>query len=237
MGIKEGRLDDSSDIYDKNRKDKITKDKFKNMTFNEKLHFIWFYYGKIIIGAAILLAAILFMTFVMKEDDNDSTFTCTLINGIYLNPDTSEQYLEDFHDYLVNSDTYTGDTNIKRMYFKSYTDSIDDMVMLSYEEDNAYVDVMVMQKDTFISYGENGKLANLKEVLPAELYDKVKDKIVTAKDISTGKVVECGIELGDDVELYNENGEPQENTVLSIMTYTKHMDAAVEYIKFISEGN
>ena len=82
-------------------------------------------------------------------------------------------------------------------------------------------------------YASNGAFLNLEEVLPADLWDMVKDDVYMAKD-ENGNSFPAAISL-DDSYFHEKTGTQMEEAYFSLINNSTRTDTAFEFLRYLYE--
>ena len=152
--------------------------KIKDMTFKEKVSYIWYYYKVIIIVAAAVIVAVAFGIQNIRENQKPTCLYAVFINSNF-NYDTTNT-LEDDYIRVMDVDTsrehlfITFDINLNPDYF--------DTVALAYQQKlvslctSGELDVQIGPVGIMESSADCGNYANLMEFLPADLIAELEDR-------------------------------------------------------------
>ena len=173
--------------------------KLKKMSFRDKLWYIWEYYKiHMLIGCVIL-----FFLYALGTIFYQKSFTTQLFFIVMNDRSGSEA---DYEGLANEFKTRMG-------YGKKDKVEVDSSLYISFEESTSQLDYASLAKvtaivaskdlDVLISdspavehYASNGAFLNLEEVLPADLWDMVKDDVYMAKD-ENGNSFPAAISLDD----------------------------------------
>jgi len=94
------------------------------------------------------------------------------------------------------------------------------------------LDVMIGKPDTIDHFGEMGGFVDLKELLPADVYDKAKENFYFVINQETGEKAACGILIGN-TDFCKKTGLIIDDPILAVMSNSTHTDTAVELIRYV----
>ena len=216
-------------------------EKLKKMTFKEKLSYIWSYYKvTIIITIGFIALAVSLGKVVYRNIKYDSVFHCAMVNNM-LSIAQEEYIREEFGNYInidKEHETLTFDSGYMFMWdSSSYSDTnYTSRMKVASALAAQVIDIFVADKTYMISAAPEGQLYDLKEVLPADIYAAVEDKLFYTAG-------EDGVERAYAVDLsssrYTYINDP-ENGILypeppyyGIVINTEHLETSIEFLKFI----
>ena len=192
--------------------------KLKKMSFRDKLWYIWEYYKiHMLIGCVIL-----FFLYALGTIFYQKSFTTQLFFIVMNDRSGSEA---DYEGLANEFKTRMG-------YGKKDKVEVDSSLYISFEESTSQLDYASLAKvtaivaskdlDVLISdspavehYASNGAFLNLEEVLPADLWDMVKDDVYMAKD-ENGNSFPAAISL-DDSYFHEKTGTQMEEAYFSLI--------------------
>ena len=210
--------------------------KLKKMSFRDKLWYIWEYYKiHMLIGCVILF------------------FLYALGTIFYQKIFTSQLFFIVMNDRSGSEADYEGLANefkTRMGYGKKDKVEVDSSLYISFEESTSQLDYASLAKvtaivaskdlDVLISdspavehYASNGAFLNLEEVLPADLWDMVKDDVYMAKD-ENGNSFPAAISL-DDSYFHEKTGTQMEEAYFSLINNSTRTDTAFEFLRYLYE--
>lgn len=214
--------------------------KLKEMPFKDKIWYIWEYYKFPIIGTVIAVFMVVSIGSAMYNNRFDTALSCVVLNSRYDTEALSvDQYFnEGFREYIALDE----DSKIEVDYSMSPTFDESAMSQYSYAElakltamiSSKELDVMIGKPDVIDHYGSMDGFLNLEEVLPADLYEQVKDNLYPITNPETGVTSLCGLRIGD-TTFSEKTGLILDDPILTIMSNTAHTDTAVQLVRYIFE--
>ena len=210
--------------------------KLKKMSFRDKLWYIWEYYKiHMLIGCVIL-----FFLYALGTIFYQKSFTTQLFFIVMNDRSGSEA---DYEGLANEFKTRMG-------YGKKDKVEVDSSLYISFEESTSQLDYASSAKvtaivaskdlDVLISdspavehYASNGAFLNLEEVLPADLWDMVKDDVYMAKD-ENGNSFPAAISL-DDSYFHEKTGTQMEEAYFSLINNSTRTDTAFEFLRYLYE--
>lgn len=233
--VKKSRLDADSEIYNKNRSDKLEEGQFKAMSAKDKfLHFKEYYLSYVLIILAIIIILVYVFVSIRKKDSQKDTFYCAMLDGLQLNHETMESLPEEFSDYLKNNTDYDGYIDKDSTYFEIFYATFTDDIRIDGFFDKKKFDVLILREKAFKNYCASKTIMDLSTVLPDELLKEIDSRIIYAIDNETGESIPYGILLDDiKYEFQDGAGDAVDPPILTIPVCTTRTDAAVHFIEFI----
>ncbi|MBT9777174.1 hypothetical protein GPL15_11740 [Clostridium sp. MCC353] len=173
------------------------REKLRNMTFKDKIWYIWEYYKFFIIGIVCTVGILISVGTTIYSNRFDTALYCVVINNRTTEAGNQDQVLEELKDYLNLSDVreIVYDTSM----FISYGENTNELGYATMAKISALVasrelDIMIADKDSIDNYAKLGGMTDLEEALPADLYEKVKDRIYYT-DNEEGQKQPCAVSL------------------------------------------
>ncbi|WP_235839112.1 hypothetical protein [Clostridium sp. Marseille-P2415] len=225
---------------DKNFKDILQEErsKLKDMSFKNKLWYIWEYYKIPIISVVVAIVLISSIGSAIYNNRFETAMSCIILNSRPAGEaDSVNDYFEQgFRQYIG----LEADKEIDVDYSMSLTFDESSMSEFTYAElakitamiSSKELDVMIGKQDTIDHYGAMGGFTDLKEVLPGNVYDKVKDHLYMVTNQETGERTACGILIGE-TDFCEKTGLIMDEPVLAIMSNSTHTDTCVELIRYV----
>lgn len=209
------------------------------MDFKQKLNYIWDYY-KWQIGAALIaltLAAIIIPSVI--ENRKEMTLYAVMLNSNL----KGQEYTSLMDDFTTAADI---DMSGKRITLdcSMYIDrnsgdagSMQNSQKLTALFASKTVDAIISDNDNFQFYAAQGCYFDLKELLPADVYEKYADYFVEAKITGSDNAAVYGISLKDSAILKEENAyEKKTEPIFSICVTSKQTDHAAAFLEYLLNG-
>jgi hypothetical protein len=207
------------------------------MTGKEKVSYIWEYYKLFIIAFVCACAFIIYMAGLFGRDLVDYRFYATMVAT---NADVGNDSA--FYDGFLD---YTGfDTRTDPVYFDNecYFDYSKNSAIGNtyYERLVTYIeagvnDVVIMDQDNLVSFGESGRLLDLDSESCISIKEKYGQYFVycTPSDEDYGSSqVAVGIDISDSV-LMTEYSLYDDSCALGIGEYSSHIDEVEMFLDYI----
>ena len=235
--------------------DKDSKELFNELSFKNKVVYIWDYYKWWFIGT--IIAAVLVVTFVRSYRENSKpVYIDVEFLNTYLGSDLDNPLEEDFiKEAGIDTNVY----NVSIGYDISLSNDVFDTTMLAYQERlvanyaAAELDVVVGPVDIMEGAANCDNYAHLDDILPQDLIDELKDREYEFYyfDPSKDEIEDyegedltpyfAGIYL-DDCSYLNNIGEygaygvaekEEDRVIFTIAANTQHAEQAVEFLRFL----
>lgn len=191
-------LGDDASIYSRT-KDTVTKDELKSMPFKQKIAYFKDYY---LVGLACLIAVAVFVIYMLYTSLINPS-RCVLTVAVL-----DDTFVSETEEMGASMKEFLGLERKKDYVGVSYYDTDDYQMNIAYMTiaGAGQLDLIVCSYDQFQKQANMGLLADMKELLPAETYDSLKDRMVTGHTIdadldgsitSVGDELEYGIDITD----------------------------------------
>lgn len=230
---KKTALDDDSLLYQK-RDDSFGKKDTSAMTGKEKAGYFKDYYLKtvlIVLAVAAVLGSVLYS---MLFNHQESILGIAFIDDACISEtEAFNEHLREFFE-LTDEGDYIDTTNYVLSEYGS-------QVRFTTLASAGSLDIIFGSEDCFKQYSQMGYFADLSEILPAELYEKIKDRIVMSSEVETdenGDITQTlpeapyGIDISQNA-LYKEYGGSDGKVIIGIVANTKQTENAVRLIEHL----
>ena len=233
--VKETKLGEEAEIYNRNRSDKLEEGQFKEMSFKDKWYYFKDYYLNYVIGLLIfILVTTYVITSMIHSNNTKDTFFCAMMEGVQLDEETTKALPESFCSYLTDQTDYKGYINAKHTTFSTFYTTIPDDIRLDGFYDQNKIDIFILRPESFTAYVANGSILDLSTVLSEEQLEALDSRIVFVIDPDTKEEMPYGILLDDISYQFQEGtGEKMAPPILTIATCTKRKKVAAYFIDFI----
>lgn len=230
---KKTALDDDSAIYQK-RDDSLGKKDTSSMNTVQKLGYFKDYYLKSVIVCLIILAILASLIYNMFFRHQVTVLSAAFVDNARildtaaLSSDLYQYYGLTRKDDFVDISNYDSNDYASQMKFTTLAAS-------------QSIDVFVFSEDEFRRYAGMDYFANLKKLLPADVYAQWKDKIVTASVVETDDddvVIDThpaepfGINISGSA-LYERYGGTGEDAILAVFANTEHTENIIRFLDYV----
>lgn len=232
---KKTTLDDDSIIYQK-RDDSLGKKDTSNLTFCGKLgYFKDYYLKKLIIGAALLIAAG-YLIYSMTIGRTQSVFSMVFLNNSYIydlegidRAITDFLAIEDKHDYAA----------VSNYDLEQHQENIAYMTQMS----SGTIDLVVCPEEYFETGCANGVFMDLSTFLPEEMYQALEDRIIegsAAVTDDTGGIVSYEDPLPHGIDIsgsarYKEFGGNEQKPILCVLANCENTENALKIVSWFTD--
>lgn len=228
---KQTKLDEHAELYQP-RKVQTEKEKLMDMSFKEKLSYLWEYYK---IHAAITVAVVALVIYIVYEivtPDINSQFYAAIINSA-VSSEAMDEYGDAFADYLqLDPTTQSVDLN-DQFYLSTASETAASMqqVLTTYIAAGE-VDVIIAPESDFKNYAYYGFVAKLSDELPTDVYSAFTDSFFISGTEEDSETNAYGIYL-DNSDLFKDIKYNGESYILGIVANYGHTDNTIEFIKYL----
>lgn len=228
---KETRLDENAVIYQP-RQELSEKQKLRDMSFQEKVTYLWEYYR---VHAAVTIAVIALIIYIIYEivtPDIKTQFYAAIIDNS-ISDQVWDQYGTSFGDYL-NLDPKTEDV---QMNYNFYLNSSGEYAMNMQQALSTYiaageVDVIIAPESAFKNYAYNGFMDKISDQIPTDLYASLTDYMFMSDTEEDPESNVYGIYLSD-TKLFRENANNTDPYILGILANSGHKQNAAEFLRML----
>lgn len=225
---------------DKTLKDSMReeRDKLKNMSVKDRLWYIWEYYKIPIIIAVVAVIFISSIGSAIYNNRFETALSCVIFNS---SPAGETDSVDDyFNQGFRQHIDLNEDAKIEVDYSMSPTFDESSMNEFTYAQlakitamiSSKSLDVMIGNPETIDHFGEMGGFVDLKEILPADVYDKLKEHLYFVTNQETGENTACGLLIGN-TDFCDKTGLIIDEPILTVMSNSTHTDTAVELIRYV----
>lgn len=228
---KQTKLDEQAEIYQP-RKVQTEKEKLREMSFEDKLSYLWEYYKVHAAITVAVLALIIYIVYEIVTPDVKPQFYAAIINSA-LPAETTKAYGDEFAKYL-ELDPKTQNVFLNdEFYFSTDSEMASSMQqVLSTYVAAGEIDVIIAPESDFANFAYYSYMAKLSDELPTDVYSTLTDNFYITDTEEDSEKAAYGIYL-DNSDLFKGlkyNGEPY---VLGIIQNYSHIDNTVEFIKYL----
>lgn len=228
---KQTKLNDDAAIYQP-RKEQKEKEKLKDMSFREKISYLWEYYRLHGFAVIITVIFVIYLFNTVLTPKPDLIFQAAIVN----NPIPTElldNYEITFGEY-INMDEETENV---RLNYQFYFNGPPDYAMNMRQALATFVmaqeiDVIIAPESEFNGYAEAGFSSRLSEQLPTDLYSALTDHFYMSAIEEDADEEVFGIYVTD-TKLFKENAFHNEPYILGIAANSKNKANAIEFIRFL----
>ncbi len=228
---KETRLDEDAVIYQPRQK-LTEKQKLKEMSFQDKLSYLWEYYR---IHAAVIIGVIALISYIIYE-----IITPNVENQLYVAVINNTISEEVWNQYSINTTEYLGlnlETEEIQLNYNFYLKSEDEYAMAMQQALTTYiaageVDVIIAPESTFKGYVYAGYFEKISNQLPTDLYTGLADYVFISDTEEVPEKNVYGIYLTD-TKLFSENANNTDPYVLGILVNAGNKENAAEFLRML----
>lgn len=212
---------------------KIEKEKLKNMSFQDKIWYIWEYYKFHIFGIIMVFVLLYVIGSSIYRSSFDTSLYCMYIN-IHTDQELNTDILtKDFHEYMGFTDKQLINTEST---FISYGDASTEYSYASMAKISALVasselDIMFCDRENFDHYAQLSGFLDLSQTLPEDLLALVEDRFIYANDES-GVSRPYGIDLSG-TRFAADSHMVTEPAIFSIVSNSKHIENDIALLRYI----
>lgn len=232
---KKTALDDDSLLYQK-RDDSLGKKDTSSLSPVQKLGYFRDYYLKAVIVGVIILAIAASLIYNMFFRHQYTALSVAFLNDARI-VDT-QALSQDLYQYygLTRADDFV---DIENYNMDDYTLQMKFATLVAAKS----IDAIVVSQEDFEYYAGLDYLIDLKQLLPADVYDKWKDRIVTGSVVDTddnGNVIKTypaapyGIDISD-CALFQNYEKIGDKAILGIVSNTERLDNVIYFLDYVAD--
>ena len=183
-------LGDDASIYSRT-KDTVTKEELKNLPFRQKIDYFKDYY---MVGLGCLIAAVIFIGYMLYTSVINPSKEVLMVSFL------DDVFVSETEEMGASLEDYIGMERKRDYVSVGYYDTDDYQTNMAYMTiaGARQLDLIICSYEDFQHQANLGILADMKEFLPAEMYDSLKDRMVTGHVVDqdvTGTITTIGDEL------------------------------------------
>ena len=194
---------------------------FKDLTFSEKIHYIWEYYKYFMLAAVLVIIAVVSFVISFQRNNYTTAFSMVIIDGKMTGYDTGteKERVECDYNYSLIPKLLDQDVSAsqQKIYTLASTGSID-----GYIASPDYIDYFSTDKEPF--------LTDLREVLTDKELETLAGKIIyyTKED---GTKIPIALDLTD-TKIKTETDFTMDNPCYGIVVTAPNLENAVAFIRY-----
>ncbi|SNX52715.1 ABC transporter substrate-binding protein [Thermoanaerobacterium sp. RBIITD] len=205
----------------------------KDMTFKEKIDYIWDYYKiHMIVGTVVLILVISFINSAINSKDYVFDFSML---GTTINLDKQSSF-----EYIVTKELLGTNPGKKQALVEFYMLSKGNNGKLQLDPPSTQklmvkiaageVSVMALDRDYFEIFAKQGVFTNLDNVKELNLNNLKTEKLGSTDKISAGTY---GIDIGSSNKYLDAIGYDYKDKIIAIVSNTKNKDLAIKFMKWL----
>lgn len=213
---------------------------FKQLSFKQKLTYIWDYYKLYFLFGAIFITLAVVSLPSMIENHKECVQYSVFLNTNIENQE-STNLMDNFTEYAgidMHNKRIILDTSMYIDREVTTAVSMQNSQKLTALFSSKTVDTIVSDEANFKFYAEQGCFYDLKDLLPADICEKYADCFIEATNINTGETHAYGFKLTDNTILNKEAAYNEEITpVFSICVTSSQVDNSIAFLNYLLSNN
>lgn len=212
------------------------KERVKQMSRRERFKYFWYYQWKWVALAVAVIAFLCYLGFTIYKNSFEEYVYVALVNCDITKSQQSQELME---GYAASRNVDTSQTpvsiNTKLSIPEEATGALsvaNSQTLQAYIETGDY-DVLIGNTWIIDGFASQGYLCDLKAQLPADLYEKVKDRLYEFT-YDNGETYAIGF-YSDDLpaitSLYTEDSRP----IIALPASSKSLDVGIDFIRYLYE--
>ncbi len=213
------------------------KTKLKNMSWKDRIWYIWEYYKFHMLAVAIVLFILYMIGNIIYNSTFEDRLSYVVINNNSMEPADFESFNQDFKDYMGygKKDRVSAEGSL----YIRHNDNANEMEYASMAKISALVasnalDMMIMDQLNADHYNQLDAFADLEQLLPDDLWQQVKDYAYYAPDES-GNEIACAIDINSTI-FPERTGVSITPCYLGVVKSSNRIDTVIQWIRFLLDG-
>lgn len=216
----------------------VEKGKFKQMSFQDKIWYLYEYYKFHFLGIiGVILLCCVIVTSIYNSTRETMLYTVVINNpnGMATNTDPLST---EFHEYMGFREK---DNTVAESMFIHYGDDATEYSYASMGKISALIasqdlDFMLCDDEVFEHYLPMDAFLDLEEVLPEDIWEVVKDRIIYTQTAETHETIASAIDLNG-TEFAERCAITMDPAYLSIITNTERLDNCIAMLRYMFDLN
>lgn len=215
---------------------KEQQEKLKDKSPQEKFKYFVYYYKFHVLIAITVVWFIIYAVSAIIENSKESSIYIALLNTSLTSFDETSLLTDYVESRSIDTDATPAvlDTSI------SFESVGDDLSLASFQKlmsllEVGELDVLVCEEWLIKEYSELGAYENLETLLPADLYEIVKENLYYAKN-ADGQEIPVAFYVNENAKIMQGNTYPEDaKPVLAISSTSTRKEQAVDFIRYLYE--
>ncbi len=228
---KQTKLSEDAAIYQQ-RQELSEKDKLKDMSFRNKISYLWEYYKFHALITLLVIGFAIYFIYHLVTPKVETELYAAIINNT-ISDEIWEQYQTEVSDYL-KLDPKTQDVIMNPAFYlngsSEYAMNMQTALVTYVAAGD--VDVMIAPESQFQQFTYKGFNDKLYDNLPTDLYSELTDYLYVTSTDEDPEESAYGIYLTD-TDLFSKNAENTDPYILGIITNSNHKNNAIEFIRML----
>lgn len=210
------------------------REKLKHMSAKDKVWYIWEYYKVHI----FILFVLIFIIYLIGNIFYNKTFTNQLyymvINNANISNTSFDEFNQEFKDYMNygKKDTIRTDGSVVIKHGDIASElEYGNMAKISAVVAVSELDIMICDQINIDHYNELDAFQDLEQILPDDLWQKVKGSAYYAKN-SQNQEIACAIDLNH-TKFTQKTGVQLDPCYFGVINNTQHIDTIISWLRFV----
>lgn len=215
----------------------IEKAKLSKMSVKEKIDYIWEYYKYWIIGITAFIVLLYGIVDAQIENSKPTYLYLTMVNSNMVSSGETT-LMDDFAEFAQIDQSKTKlnlDTSIQMKTDMSDEYSMNSSAKMFAQFAAKTIDATIMDKDMIEFFTDKDAFADLETILPADFYQKHKERFITGKD-SEGSQFICAMDISDS-KIFQETNSYAQTPYYSIIINSENQENSIHFLEYLYSEN
>ena len=211
------------------------KEKMKAKSKRERFQYFWYYHWKPIMLGVIGVCCVISLIFHFVEESKEPSIYAAMVNCNIYSADQTDLLSDYILSRKIDTDANPATLDVNLQMSEDRNDNIDvaNSQKLSAFFENGKIDVLIAPDWVMESCADQAYLANIESVLPKDLYEELKDRLIYHTYEDDGSVP-IAIYVGDidKISVLYEGGE---DPYFAIGNLSSRQDTAIDFLRYLLE--
>ncbi|MCI8951566.1 MAG: hypothetical protein HFG49_16340 [Lachnospiraceae bacterium] len=210
------------------------REKLKNMTWRNRIWYIWEYYKPHMLAVAGIFLVIYLIVNVIYRSTFETRLSYAVVNNTSMEPADLESFDQHFKDYMNygKKDVISSEASL----FMHHGDTANQLEYATMAKFSALVaskdlDLMITDQLNIDHYMTLDAFIDLKQLLPDELWQRIEDSVYYGVN-SNGQQVPCAIDLNDTF-FPEETGVEITPCYVGVISNSVRTDTVISWFRFV----
>lgn len=230
---KQTKLSENAEIY-KRREDKSEREKLREMSFKNKVGYLWEYYRLHAIAAISVIALLAYIIHIIITPKIETQLYVAMINNT-VDKQALDELQEDMTELLQLNTNRENIVINSNFYFNGNIDYEMNMrqVLVTYIASQD-IDILIAPESEFSNYAQNSFLYRLSDLLPTDIYSSLTDQFYLTGTVDDPTETVYGI-YASETGLFKDLAPSgfSDPYIIGVIANTRHQGNSVEFIRHL----
>lgn len=211
------------------------KEKMKEKSKWERFKYFWYYHWKVIMLCVIGVCCVISLIFHFVDESKEPSIYAAMVNCNIYSADQTDLLSDYVQSRGIDTDVNPATLDVNLQMYEDRNDNMDvaNSQKLTVYFEHGKIDVLIAPDWVIESCANQAHLANIESVLPEDLYEKLKDRLIYHTYEDDGRVP-VAIYVGDldKISVLYEDGE---DPYFAIGNLSSRQDTAVDFLRYLLE--